>query len=100
MDNLGFIILGMAVATYIPRLIPFLILTDREIPKRVDSFLKSIPVAAIGALIVPGMFHATPDNPAAGIAGMTFTLFIGLWRGGVILPVLGAVAVAYIVLMA
>lgn len=97
MDNLIFIILGMAAVTYIPRLIPFLMLTNKEIPERVDRFLKCIPVAAIGALIIPGVFTATPDLPVAGIAGIAFTLVIGLWKGGIIVPVLGSVAVTYLV---
>jgi branched-subunit amino acid transport protein len=97
MDNLVLIIFSMAAVTYIPRLIPFLILSNKEIPAKVDSFLKCIPVAAIGALIIPGVFDATPDMPMAGIAGITFTLIIGLWKGGIIIPVLGSVAVSYLV---
>ncbi len=97
MDNMVFIILGMAAATYIPRLIPFLVLADKDVPEKVDAFLKCIPVAAIGALIIPGVFSATPDMPVAGIAGITFTLVFGLWRGGIIIPVLGSVAVTYLV---
>ncbi len=99
MNSVILIILGMAAVTYGPRLIPFLILSDRQVPKRVDAFLKCIPVAAIGALIIPGVFSATPDVPAAAIAGMTFTLIFGLWKGGIIVPVLGSVAVTYLVLL-
>ena len=96
MDNLIFIIFSMAVVTYLPRLIPFLVLTNKKIPVRLDAFLKCIPVAAIGALIIPGVFNATPDMPLAGIAGITFTLIFGLWRGGIIIPVLGSVMVTYL----
>jgi len=98
MDNVIPIIFGMAAVTYIPRLLPFLMLTNKEIPKRVDSFLKCIPVAAIGALIVPGVFNSTPDMPVAGIAGILFALVFGLWKGGIIIPVIGAVVVTYSVL--
>jgi branched-subunit amino acid transport protein len=97
MDNLLIIIFSMAAVTYIPRLIPFLVLTNKKIPVRIDAFLKCIPVAAIGALIIPGVFTATPDMPIAGIAGITFTLVIGLWKGGIIIPVLGSVVVTYLV---
>lgn len=98
MNNMILIILGMAAVTYIPRLIPFLMLTNKQIPKRVDAFLKCIPVAAIGALIIPGVFNATPDLPLAGIVGIAFTLIIGLWKGGIIVPVIGSVVVTYLVL--
>lgn len=99
MDNLVYIIIGMAAVTYIPRLIPFLMLSDRKIPARVDAFLKCIPVAAIGALIIPGVFNATPDKPLAGILGITFTLVIGFWKGGIIIPVLGSVVVTSLIFL-
>lgn len=97
-SNLIPLILGMAAVTYGPRLAPFLFFQNARVPGRVDAFLKSIPVAAIGALIIPGAFTATPDLPAAAILGMGFTLVYGFLRGGIIVPVLGAVAVAYLAL--
>lgn len=99
MDNLILIICGMAAVTYVPRLLPFLFLSNKQIPSRVDSFLKCIPVAAIGALIIPGVFESTPDMPLAGIAGICFALIIGLWKGGIIIPVLGSVAVTFLVFL-
>lgn len=98
MNNLILVILGMAAVTYGPRLIPFLILSDKEPSKRIQAFLKCIPATAIGALIIPGVLTATPDMPIAAVAGMLFTLFFGLWKGGIIIPVLGSVAVTYAVL--
>lgn len=98
MSDLIFIILGMAAVTYGPRLFPFLVLSQRTLPKRLDAFLKCIPAAAIGALIIPGVFSATPDMPLAAIAGIGFTLLFGLMRGGIIVPVLGSVGVAWLVL--
>lgn len=99
MDNsLIPLILGMAAVTYGPRLAPFLFFRNLRVPGRVDKFLKSIPVAAIGALIIPGAFTATPDLPIAAILGMGFTLIYGFFRGGIIVPVLGAVGVAYLAL--
>lgn len=97
MDNLILIIVGMAAVTYFPRLLPFLIMTNKKIPQRLDAFLKCIPVAAIGALIIPATFYSTPDKPIAGIAGIIFALALGLWKGGIIMPVLGSVVVTYLV---
>ena len=88
----------MAAVTYGPRLLPFLFFSGKKPSKRVDAFLKCIPVAAIGALIIPGVFSATPEMPAAAVMGMVFASIFGLWRGGIIIPVLGAVAVTYLVL--
>lgn len=99
MAEIIMIILGMAVVTYLPRLFPFLLLARIEIPPRVDGFLKCIPAAAIGALIIPGVFTATPEIPLAAVAGISFALLFGLLRGGIIIPVLGSVAVAWVVLL-
>jgi len=98
MNNLIYVILGMAAVTYGPRLLPFFLISNNTISKRVDAFLKCIPVAAIGALIIPGALSATPDMPLAAVSGMAFTLVFGLWKGGIIIPVLGSVAVTYLVL--
>lgn len=97
-NNLIFLILGMAAVTYGPRLAPFLFIGNTRIPPLLDAFLKAIPVAAIGALIVPGVLTATPDMPAAALAGMGFTLIYGFFRGGIIVPVLGSVGVTWLVL--
>lgn len=99
MDNVIFIVFGMAAATYIPRLIPFFLVGNTTLPRQVDAFLKCIPVAAIGALIIPGVFTAIPDKPLAVIGGMGFAFVIGWWKGGIIIPVLGSVAVAYLMLL-
>ncbi len=99
MDNLIPIILGMAAVTYGPRLAPFFLLGKRQVPQKVDAFLKCIPAAAIGALIIPGVFSATPEVPLAALCGIAFTLVFGLWKGGIIIPVLGSVVVAYLVLL-
>ena len=100
MDSINLIplILGMAAVTYGPRLAPFLFFSNMKVHPVVDAFLQSIPVAAIGALIVPGVLTATPDFPAAALAGLGFTLAYGVFRGGIIVPVLGSVGVTYLML--
>ena len=100
MNNLLLIILGMAAVTYGPRLMPFLFLSSKTISPPPECILKAIPVAALGALIVPGVFQATPEVPFAAVVGMGFTILYGLYRGGIIIPVLGSVAVTYFFLLA
>ncbi|MCK5311749.1 MAG: AzlD domain-containing protein [Desulfobacteraceae bacterium] len=99
MDNIILLILGMAAVTYIPRLVPFFLIGSNQLPKRVDAFLKCIPVAAIGALIIPGVFNAVPDEPLAVVCGMGFALAYGFWKGGIIIPVLGSVMTTYLILL-
>lgn len=97
-DNLIPLILGMAAVTYGPRLLPFLFFSNTPIPRRVDAFLKCIPVAAIGALIIPGVMTATPEFPPAALLGIGFTAVYGFFKGGIIVPVLGSVGVTYLAL--
>ena len=97
-ENLIPLILGMAAVTYGPRLLPFLFFSNAQIPRRVDAFLKCIPVAAIGALIIPGVMSATPEFPQAALLGIGFTAVYGLFKGGIIVPVLGSVGVTYLAL--
>ncbi len=99
MDKTIFLILGMALVTYGPRLAPFFLIGSNKLSKRADAFLKCIPVAAIGALIIPGVFSVIPDEPLAVICGMGFAAIIGVFRGGIIIPVLGSVIVTYLILL-
>jgi branched-subunit amino acid transport protein len=97
-DSLIPLILGMAAVTYGPRLLPFLFFSNTPIPRRVNAFLKCIPVAAIGALIIPGVVTATPEIPQAALLGIGFTAVYGFFRGGIIVPVLGSVGVTFLAL--
>lgn len=49
-------VLGMALVTYIPRLLPIAVLTKTEAPKIFITWLKYVPVAVLGALLAPGLF--------------------------------------------
>lgn len=49
-------IIGMALATQLPRLIPALTGTKKIRSRYVSRFLSSIPLAALGTLIIPGIF--------------------------------------------
>ncbi len=48
-------ILGMAVVTYIPRLLPALILSQRTLPPLVARWLGFIPCTVLAALLTPGL---------------------------------------------
>ena len=93
-------ILGMMIVTYLPRLIPFLMGNQKELPEKFNKFLSYIPATALGALILPGVFNATPDKPIAGIVGILFAIGYSWYKGGIILPVIGAILSTFIVLVA
>ena len=48
-------IIGMAVVTYLPRVIPLLALTGRRLPDVVISWLGYVPPAVLAALLLPSL---------------------------------------------
>ncbi len=100
MNNYILLILGMAFVTYIPRLIPFVFIGRQDLPSNFKKFLELIPYTALGALIIPGVFSATPEMPAAGLVGIGFALIYGWYKGGIIVSVLGSIFVTFIFLIA
>lgn len=59
MDNkLIQIIFGMMLVTYIPRMLPLVVLARMNIPQLVLDWLKYIPVAVLSALLAPELLIA------------------------------------------
>lgn len=48
-------LLGMAVVTYFPRLIPAWFLRDKELPPFLVAWLRYVPVAVLAALLLPSL---------------------------------------------
>ena len=97
--NLWTIIILMAAVTFIPRLIPLLLLKDRELPPLFRRLLNAIPYAALGALIFPGVLSSVPGMPSAAIAGIGAALLVSWFRGGLIASVASSVAVVFLFLL-
>lgn len=87
------LIIGMLLATYLPRLIPFLILSDRPLPEFWRKFLKFIPFTALGALIFPGSIQAVEGEPGIALLGVLAAGICAWFNGGIILSVAVAVGV-------
>ena len=60
MDAINLMILGCAIVTFIPRLLPAILMGKINFNKKVEKFLDLIPYTALTALIVPGVL--TVDN--------------------------------------
>lgn len=98
MSKVYVLILGMMLVTYIPRLIPFLVMGNRKIPENVEEFLSYIPYAALGALIIPGFISAIPNHPFISAAGLLTALILGYFKDGVVIPVLGSICMCMILI--
>ena len=51
------VILGMAVVSYIPRVLPFAVLRNRKMPAKFDLWLRYIPTSVFGSLIFYYIFY-------------------------------------------
>lgn len=60
MDYVNVVILGCALVTFIPRLVPALFVDKLNFSPKVEKFLNLIPYTALAALICPGVL--TVDN--------------------------------------
>lgn len=84
-------ILGMALVTYIPRLLPALFLDRLELPEWAKNWMKSIPYAALGALIFPGILQIREGDPAPGIVGGMVAVILSLLKVNLIYVLLGSI---------
>jgi branched-subunit amino acid transport protein len=62
-------IVGMAVVTYVPRLLPVWTLSSRPLPRLVAVWLRYVPAAVLAAMLFPAV--AVPD-PEVGSPGLSY----------------------------
>lgn len=98
MKNYLPLILGMMAVTYIPRLLPLVMLSKRPIHPVLRRFLLYIPYTALSALIVRGVMGAGPDMALAALAGIGVAAVCSWFKGGLVLSVLVSIAASFIVL--
>jgi branched-subunit amino acid transport protein len=89
--NIFILILGMALVTYLPRLLPAIFMDRFQFPTWFQTWLKSIPYAALGALIFPGVLLVDPDQPLLGLLGGVTALGLSLLELHVTLVMLGSI---------
>lgn len=90
------IIIGMAVVTMIPRIIPAFIVDKLQFPDWVNRWLSAIPYAALGALIFPGIMSVKPDQPHLGLFGGIVAIVLAYLGIHIIIVVIAAIATVYL----
>jgi len=86
-------IIGMAIVTYIPRMLPFLVFKGKELPPFLQGVLKNVPYAVLGALIFPSILLIQEGNLMFGVVGTAAAFVIAFLGANVILVVVGAISV-------
>ncbi|HBI05002.1 MAG TPA: branched-chain amino acid transporter [Paenibacillaceae bacterium] len=85
------VILGMALVTYIPRLLPALFLDQLQMPSWLQNWMKSIPYAALGALIFPGILQVQEGDLSPGIVGGIVAVILSFLKVNLIYVLLGSI---------
>ena len=65
MNNTEYLLLvfGMTLVTYLPRMLPSIIIDKMRFGAGTEKFLRLIPFTAIASLIFPGVFFVDGANP-------------------------------------
>ncbi|MBA4492730.1 AzlD domain-containing protein [Paenactinomyces guangxiensis] len=85
------IVVGMAVVTYLPRLLPVFILEKLSLSPAFGRWLNSIPYAALGALIFPGILSIDAANPWIGLIGGAVACLFAILRLPILVIIIGSI---------
>lgn len=92
-SSIYLLIIGMALATYIPRALPAFLMDKLKLGGRFQKFLTLLPYTAMTALIFPDVFSVDAAHPLFGIIGAATAALLAWKRCPLIVCVLGAVGV-------
>lgn len=93
------IIIGMALVTIIPRILPAFIVNKFIFHDWVNNWLQAIPYAALGALIFPGILSVKEDDPKIGLLGGLVAIILAYVGLNVVFVVIGAILTVYLLTM-
>lgn len=88
--TLFLIILGMAIVTYIPRVLPAFVLDRLNLSPPLKRWLDNIPHAALGALIFPGVLTIHPE-PHVGLIGGLVSALLAFFRLPILIIIAGGI---------
>jgi len=86
MNGTWLIIAGMALVTFLPRVIPILLLSGRKMPRIVERWLSLIAPAILAALLAPELFldRSIPAAPVFVLSSVyikaAIPAFIVAWK--------------------
>ena len=86
-------IIGMGLVTYIPRMLPFVLFKGKELPPFIQGVLKNVPYATLGALIFPAILFIQKGDIWYGLLGAIAAFSAAFLGANVIVVVLGSIAV-------
>ena len=92
------VIIGMALVTYLPRVIPLLALKDRNMNGKMKKFLQYIPYTSLSVLIIRGILTSSQEMMIPTIVGISLAALAAYLKGNLLLSVFAGILVSYILL--
>lgn len=92
------LIIGMGIATYIPRLVPLLFLTDKEVNPKLRRFLQYIPYTSLTILIIRGIVTADSNMILPTIVGIALAGIVSYFKSNLVLSVIVSIAASFIII--
>lgn len=92
-SEIVWMIIGMGLVTYLPRMLPFILFKGKELPPFIQGVLRNVPYATLGALIFPAIFLLQKDDIWYGILGAAAAFIAAFLGANVIVVVLGSITV-------
>jgi branched-subunit amino acid transport protein len=89
-------IFGMFLVTYLPRMLPMVLTKDLKFPPIVERWLGFIPYAALGALIFPGVLMVDPNHFWIGLVAAGVAFLISWFFRNMIVVLISAILVVFL----
>ena len=89
-------ILTMAAVTYLPRMLPLVLVRSKIENAFLRSFLYYVPYAVLASMTVPAIFQAT-RSPLSAALGLLTAILLGLRGRSLLTVALGAATAVWIV---
>jgi branched-subunit amino acid transport protein len=100
MPEIALLIFLMAAVTYLPRLLPILLLSRRTLPGAIQRWLSYVPVAVLAALLAPALFAPAGELNLAFTENPVFWVSIPVFAVAFITRNLFATVIVGMVLIA
>ena len=94
-STLIMVVVLMGAVTYLPRMIPLVLLGEVKLSPFLKNFLRNIPYAVLGALIFPGIITST-GKPLSAMVGGLAAVVLAYFRLNLIIVVFGGIGAVFL----
>ena len=98
MSNYLPLIIGMGLVTFIPRMIPLVFLTKKELSPRAKQFLLYIPYTSLSILIIRGILTSSQELMLPTIIGIAVSGLVAYFKSNLVLSVSAGILATFIII--